>query len=45
LVTTLQSTNQQIEVDLSTVENGVYHVRLTSENQVIAHNKIVKQAW
>lgn len=45
LVTTFQSTNQQIEVDLSTVENGVYHVRLTSENQVIAHNKIVKQAW
>ena len=45
LVTTLQSTNQQIEVDLSTVENGVYHVRLTSENQVIAHNNIVKQAW
>lgn len=45
LVTTFQSTNQQIEVDLSTVENGVYHVRLTSENQVIGHSKIVKQAW
>jgi hypothetical protein len=44
LLTSFQATNQQIEINLSAFENGVYLVRLTFENQVIAHNKIVKQA-
>ncbi len=43
LLTSFQSTNQQIEIDLSGYANGVYHVRLSTENLVIANNKIVKQ--
>lgn len=39
-----QSSNQQIDVDLTGVASGVYHVRVITENQVIANTKIVKQS-
>jgi hypothetical protein len=44
LLTSFQSTNQQIEIDLIGYSSGVYHVRVSTENQVIANTKIVKQS-
>jgi hypothetical protein len=43
LLRSFQSANQQIEIDMSGFASGVYHVRVRTENQVIANNKIVKQ--
>ena len=44
LLTSFQSTNQQTEIDLIGYSSGVYHVRVSTENQVIANTKIVKQS-
>lgn len=44
LLTSFQSTNQQIEIDLIGYSSGVYHVRVSTENQVITNTKIVKQS-
>lgn len=44
VLTTFHSSNQQIDIDLTGYASGVYHVRVSSENQVIANNKIVKQS-
>ncbi|MCC7452862.1 MAG: T9SS type A sorting domain-containing protein [Crocinitomix sp.] len=44
VLSTFQSSNQQIDVDLTGVASGVYHVRVSTENQVIANTKVVKQS-
>jgi hypothetical protein len=44
LLTSFLSTNQQIEIDLIGYASGVYHVRVSNENRVIANTKIVKQS-